>query len=151
MQLHVNGSDYSVAPEWRDAPLLWTLREALGIYGPKFGCGVGVCGACVIHINGAAQRACQIETRAAEGQSIVTIEGLAAGAALHPVQQAWIDESVPQCGYCQAGQIMMASALWAQTPRPSLEQAEDAMNDVLCRCGTQPRIRRALTKLFAQG
>lgn len=125
-------------------PLLWYLRDIAGLTGTKFGCGVGACGACTVHIEGRAARSCQTPVAAVVDKSVTTIEGLATGARLHPVQQAWIDEDVPQCGYCQAGQIMAAVDLLAQSPRPSEAEIRGLTN--LCRCGTYPRIRRAIRR-----
>jgi len=140
--LKVNGSDkkVSVSPE---TPLLWVLRDTLELTGTKFGCGAGLCGACTVHMDGAAMRSCSTQVSQAVGKSITTIEGLRPGG-LHILQQAWIDEEVPQCGYCQTGQIMTAAALLAKTPNPSDEQITQAMNGNLCRCGTYERIRKAI-------
>ncbi|MBA4010448.1 MAG: (2Fe-2S)-binding protein [Phenylobacterium sp.] len=150
--LRINGQTRRVdAPP--DQPLLWVLREQLGLKGPKYGCGIGACGACTVHIDGQAVRACVTPVNAV-GQSLVTtIEGLAAKGTLHPVQQAWIEEDVAQCGYCQAGQIMAVASLLAETPSPSDEQI-DAQITNLCRCGTYTRIRTAIhraAKLMKQG
>lgn len=143
-QLSVNGQSRSVslAP---DVPLLWVLRDALGLRGTKFGCGRGICGACTVHVDGAATRSCVTPVSSVAHQTITTIEGLGANG-LHPVQQAWIDEDVPQCGYCQAGQIMMAASLLAVKPHPSEREILDAMSGNLCRCGTYLRIRRAIRR-----
>lgn len=124
-------------------PLLWVLRDELGIKGPKFGCGIGQCGACTVHLDGEAARACVVPISAAAGKRVVTIEGLAQGARLHPVQQAWIDHQVPQCGYCQGGQILAAVALLRKHPRPTDRQIDEAMSNI-CRCGTYARIRTAI-------
>lgn len=124
-------------------PLLWVLRDELGIKGPKFGCGIGQCGACTVHLDGEAARACMVPISAAAGKRVVTIEGLAQGARLHPVQQAWIDHQVPQCGYCQGGQILAAVALLRKHPRPTDRQIDEAISN-LCRCGTYARIRTAI-------
>jgi len=142
MTLRVNGTErsFSVAPE---TPLLWVLRDTLQLTGTKFGCGAGLCGACTVHLDGQATRSCGMPVSQAAGKSITTIEGLAANG-LHPVQQAWIREQVPQCGYCQSGQIMAAAALLARVPRPSEDEITRAMNGNLCRCGTYDRIRRAI-------
>jgi isoquinoline 1-oxidoreductase subunit alpha len=142
MTLRVNGRDrsVSVAPE---TPLLWVLRDTLELTGTKFGCGAGLCGACTVHLDGQAARSCATPVSQAAGKNIVTIEGLS-GNGLHPLQQAWIAEQVPQCGYCQSGQIMAAAALLGRIPRPSDEQITQAMNGNLCRCGTYERIRRAI-------
>ncbi len=130
----------NVPPE---TPLLWVLRDTLQMTGTKFGCGAGLCGACTVHVDGAAVRSCSTPISQAVGKTIVTIEGLA-GKGLHPLQQAWIAEQVPQCGYCQPGQIMAAAALLAKTPQPSDEQITQAMSGNLCRCGTYDRIRKAI-------
>ncbi|MBC2668055.1 (2Fe-2S)-binding protein [Novosphingobium piscinae] len=139
----VNGRTVRFAGE-SDTPLLWALREELGLTGTKFGCGVAACGACTVHVDGAPVRSCSLPLAAAAGTVITTIEGLkSADGQLHPVQQAWIDQQVPQCGYCQSGQIMAAVALLQQTPQPSDEAIDAAMTN-LCRCGTYPRIRAAI-------
>ena len=141
-RLVVNG-----APREVDAPaampLLWVLRDRLGLTGTKYGCGVGVCGACTIHLDGRAARACQVPVRDAAGPRITTIEGLSSDGG-HPVQRAWLEEDVAQCGYCQAGMIMCAAAFLAQTPRPTDADIDAAMSDSVCRCGTYQRIRRAI-------
>jgi isoquinoline 1-oxidoreductase alpha subunit len=126
-----------------DMPLLWALRELLNLTGTKFGCGAGLCGACTVHLNGRAVRACQTPLSAVAGSNVVTIEGLG-GERLHPVQTAWLAHNVPQCGYCQSGQIMQAAALLAETPHPSDAEIDAAMSGNLCRCGTYPRIRAAI-------
>lgn len=140
--LRVNGSDtkLNVPPE---TPLLWVLRDTLALTGTKFGCGAGLCGACTVHVEGAAVRSYSTPVSQVTGKSITTIEGLGA-AGLHVLQQAWIAEEVPQCGYCQTGQIMTAAALLAKTPHPSDEEITRAMNGNLCRCGTYERIRKAI-------
>lgn len=125
-------------------PLLWYLRDHARLTGTRFGCGVGACGACTVHVDGAAVRSCSRPMSALEGRSVVTIEGLARGTHLHAVQQAWIEEDVAQCGYCQAGQVMAAAALLARTPDPTPDQVNALTN--LCRCGTYPRIRRAVLR-----
>ncbi|HZP87388.1 MAG TPA: (2Fe-2S)-binding protein [Burkholderiales bacterium] len=126
-----------------DTPLLWFLRDTLGLVGTKFGCGKGLCGACTVHVDGHATRSCLLPLRMVEGARVTTIEGLSADVS-HPVQRAWIALDVPQCGYCQTGQIMAAAALLAIRPHPSDEEIDLAMSGVLCRCGTYPRIRRAI-------
>jgi isoquinoline 1-oxidoreductase subunit alpha len=147
--LTVNGKRRNVdAPA--DMPLLWVIRELLGLSGTKFGCGVGQCRACTVHFDGAATFSCQIPISAAAGHQITTIEGLSA-AALHPVQQAWIAEDVPQCGYCQSGQIMSAAALLAQHPAPTDAEIDAAMVGNICRCGTYNRIRRAIHHATGEG
>jgi len=144
----INGERQSldVAP---DTPLLWVLRDTLGLTGTKYGCGIGMCGACTVHLDGEPVRSCQLPVSAAEGKSVTTIEGLAP-AGSHPVQQAWIAEQVPQCGYCQSGQIMAAAALLAKTPKPTDAQIDQAMAGNLCRCGTYQRIRRAIHRAAGQ-
>ena len=146
IQLSVNGKPYSVevAP---DTPLLWVLRDHLGLTGTKFGCGMGVCGACTVHLNGEAVRSCQTAISEVGAKKVTTIEGLAS----HSVQQAWIAEQVPQCGYCQSGQIMAAAALLAKTPKPSDAQIDDEMSPILCRCGTYQRIRAAIHRAASGG
>lgn len=124
-------------------PLLWAIRDFVGLTGTKFGCGIAQCGACTLHLDGVAVRSCVIPTSAAVGKSITTIEGLSSNND-HPLQLAWIKEQVPQCGYCQSGQIMSAAALLKTKPTPTDEDIDQAMNSVLCRCGTYPRIRRAI-------
>jgi isoquinoline 1-oxidoreductase alpha subunit len=128
-----------------DMPLLWYLRDDVGLTGTKFGCGGGFCGACTVHLDGQAARACQMPMSAMAGKTVVTIEGLGGGQT-HPVQQAWIAANVAQCGYCQAGQIMQAAALLASTPHPTDAQIDAAMAGNICRCGTYQRIRVAITR-----
>ena len=143
-KLNVNGNVTSVdAPA--DMPLLWVIRDVLNLHGTKYGCGIGMCGACTVHIGGRAVRACQTPVGAAEGLKITTVEGLSPDGG-HPVQLAWQELDVPQCGYCQAGQIMSASALLAKTPQPTDAEIDAAMNGNLCRCGTYLRIRQAIHK-----
>lgn len=149
MQLQVNDRRYDVAERWQDERLLWVLREALGLVGCKYGCGQGQCGACTVLVDGEPQRACLLPARAAEGHRITTIEGLAAAGVLHPVQQAWVDEAVPQCGYCQSGQILAAVALLRREPRPDAAAVDAALAGHLCRCGTQQRVRRAVQRAAA--
>ncbi len=139
--LNVNGRDLDTDAD-ADTPLLWVLRDHLGLTGTKFGCGKGLCGACTVHVDGAPARSCLTPLSAAAGRKITTIEGLSPDRS-HPVQRAWLELDVPQCGYCQSGQIMAASALLAQTPAPTDAQIDDAMSGNLCRCGTYPRIRAA--------
>lgn len=126
-----------------DTPLLWALRDALGLTGTKFGCGAGLCGACTVHLDGRPVRSCGVTVADAAGKPITTIEGLSPDGS-HPVQRAWMEEDVAQCGYCQAGQIMAAAALLAATPRPSDEEIDRALAGNLCRCGTYQRIRAAI-------
>jgi len=142
IQLSVNGHSHTLNVD-ADVPLLWVLRDALQLRGTKFGCGRGICGACTVLVGSAATRSCITTAASVARQPITTIEGLAA-AGRHPVQQAWIDEDVPQCGYCQAGQIMTAVALLRTTPNPSDQEIAEAMSGNLCRCGTYLRIRRAV-------
>ena len=141
-QLNVNGKAVTVdvAP---DTPLLWVLRDALHLTGTKFGCGIGQCGACTVHIDGVAQKSCQFPVQAVAGKTITTIEGLSPDGS-HPVQKAWIAEQVPQCGYCQSGQIMRAASLLAKSPKPTDADIDETMSENLCRCGTYQRIRRAI-------
>ncbi|MBI5445838.1 MAG: (2Fe-2S)-binding protein [Deltaproteobacteria bacterium] len=142
LSLDVNGKAYQVDAD-ADTPLLWVLREHLQLTGTKFGCGIGMCGACTVHLDGRAERSCQIAAGKAQGQKITTIEGLPED---HPVKVAWIQEQAPQCGYCQCGQIMEASALLAANPRPTEGQIVDAMAGNVCRCGTYPRIKQAIRR-----
>ena len=149
MQLTVNGKVHEADVE-PDMPLLWVLRDELGIQGPKFGCGQALCGACTVHVDGVAIRSCVTPVGDVEG-AITTIEGLGGNdEALHAVQKAWIDEQVAQCGYCQAGQIMQAAALLAQNPDPDDAAIDEAMAGNLCRCGTYPRIRAAIRRAATQ-
>lgn len=140
--LNVNGKNQQVdvAP---DTPILWVLRDHLKLVGTKYGCGVAMCGACTIHLDGEAVRSCQLPVSAVEGKAITTIEGLSEEAN-HPVQEAWLEVDVPQCGYCQAGQIMNASALLKKNPNPSDQEIESAMDGNICRCGTYLRIKQAI-------
>ncbi|MBK1865210.1 (2Fe-2S)-binding protein [Aestuariivirga sp. YIM B02566] len=142
IELTVNGEkrQTDVSP---DMPLLWVLRDEFGITGPKYGCGIAQCGACTVHINGVAVRSCQARIGELGGAKVLTIEGLGAQS-LHAVQRAWIDHQVPQCGYCQTGQIMQAAALLDKTPKPTDEDIDMAMSGNLCRCGTYVRIRAAI-------
>jgi isoquinoline 1-oxidoreductase subunit alpha len=149
ISLHINGSErtVSVAP---DTPLLWVLRDTLQLTGTKFGCGAGLCGACTVHLDGSAIRSCSTPVSQIAGKKITTIEGLSANG-LSALQQAWIAEQVPQCGYCQAGQIMAAAALLARSAQPSDDQITQAMSGNLCRCGTYDRIRRAIHRAANAG
>ncbi len=143
MKMTVNGQivEYDVEA---DMPLLWVLRDELGIKGVKYGCGVSACGACTVHMNGEAVRSCQVYAEDAQDADIVTIEGLGKPGSLHAVQSAWIKHQVAQCGYCQSGQIMQAADLLSKTPAPSDQEIDDAMSGNLCRCGTYPKIREAI-------
>ena len=140
--LTVNGTNQrvDVSP---DTPLLWVLRDNLGLTGTKYGCGMALCGACTVHVDGQATRSCVMPISAAAGKSVLTIEGLSRDGS-HPLQRAWIAEEVPQCGYCQSGQIMAAAVLLRENPRPSDADIDDAMSGNICRCGTYQRIRRAI-------
>jgi isoquinoline 1-oxidoreductase subunit alpha len=144
MNLTVNGKAYTLDVE-EDMPLLWALRDELDIKGPKFGCGAGLCGACTVWIDGKAVKSCQQQVGSVTG-AVTTIEGISNGAALHMVQQAWIEEQVAQCGYCQSGQIMAAAALLSENPDPDDADIDEAMQGNLCRCGTYPRIRAAIKR-----
>jgi isoquinoline 1-oxidoreductase alpha subunit len=142
IKLTINQKPYSVdAPP--DMPLLWVLRDLLGLTGTKFGCGMAQCGACTVHLNGEAVRSCVTLVGRAEGQQVVTIEGLS-NDRRHPLQKAWIEEDVPQCGYCQSGQLMSAAVLLRENANPSDEDIDKAMSGNICRCGTYPRIRKAI-------
>jgi isoquinoline 1-oxidoreductase alpha subunit len=143
-QLSVNGARFSVTAE-TDTPLLWVLRDYLGLTGTRFGCGQGLCGACTVHLDGMPMRSCSLPVSAVGTQKITTIEGVSA-AGLHRVQEAWIAEQVPQCGYCQSGQIMSAVALLRDSPNPSDEEIDIAMQGNICRCGTYQRIRKAIKR-----
>src|SRR6185436_16479607 len=143
MKLVVNGKSIEVAVP-ADTPLLWVLREEVGLTGTKFGCGKALCGACTVHVDGQPRRSCVTPVGDVADKPITTIEGLATEAVLHPVQQAWIEENVPQCGYCQSGQIMSAVVLLRAKPKPTDAEIDDAMSANLCRCGTYPRIRKAV-------
>lgn len=150
MELQINGRPHAVAAAWRDETLLQVLREHLGLVGTKFGCGVGLCGACTVMLDGVATRSCLLPVSAAVDHALTTIEGLAAAdGTLHPLQQVWLDEQVPQCGYCQAGQLMSVAALLQQNPKPDAAACEAAMSGNLCRCGTQQRIRNVLIQVTA--
>jgi len=144
--LTVNGKYYDLDVE-DDAPLLWVLRDELGLTGTKFGCGIAQCGACTVHLNGVATRSCVLPAKKAEGAQIITIEALSSDSN-HPVQLAWAAEDAPQCGYCQSGQIMAAAALLKANPAPTDEDIDKQMTN-LCRCGTYPRIRKAIHRAAA--
>ena len=149
MQITVNNKKYNVDAS-PDMPLLWVLRDELGITGPKYGCGIAQCGACTVHIDGEAVRSCQMPLGDLEGSTITTIEGLGEDTALHPVQEAWVAHQVAQCGYCQSGQIMQAASLLKDNPSPTDEEIDDAMSGNLCRCATYPRIRAAVKSAAAK-
>lgn len=142
--LRVNGSTYEVDTE-PETPLLWVLRDSIGLTGTKFGCGIAQCGVCTVHIDGQPMRSCITPVSSVAGRDITTVEGLSEDNS-HPVQQVWIENSVPQCGYCQSGQIMSAAALLETNPNPSDDQINAAMSGNLCRCGTYPRIRKAVRR-----
>jgi aerobic-type carbon monoxide dehydrogenase small subunit (CoxS/CutS family) len=144
----LNGQQVSVDVA-DDTPLLWVLRDTLGLTGTKYGCGISACGACTVHVNGEAQRSCTVSVGSVSGQKITTIEGLSVNRS-HAVQKAWIAEQVPQCGYCQSGQIMSAAALLANIPKPTDEDIDKAMAGVICRCGTYVRIRAAIKRAAAE-
>ena len=149
MKLNVNGVDRQLDVE-PDMPLLWALRDELDVKGPKFGCGIAQCGACTVLLNGEPVRSCSYPVSAAAGQKVLTIEGLAKGGHLNAVQQAWIDHQVPQCGYCQGGQILTAVALLKKKPKPTDEDIDAAMSNI-CRCGTYARIKKAIHAVAAKG
>jgi isoquinoline 1-oxidoreductase subunit alpha len=153
VQLMVNGQSVNVPQASGSEPLLWILREDLGLVGTKFGCGQAVCGACTVHVDGVAQRSCVTPCSTVQGKAITTVEGLSTAPQWHPVQQAWQELQVAQCGYCQAGQMMSAAALLRSTPKPTDAQIDEAMASNLCRCGTYPRIRAAVHRAaqIAQG
>jgi isoquinoline 1-oxidoreductase alpha subunit len=140
IKLDVNAKQYEIAVD-ADVPLLWVIRDHLQLTGTKFGCGIGACGSCTVHIDGRAERSCQTPVGSVEGRKIVTIEGLPED---HPVKKAWVAEQVPQCGYCQPGQMMQAAELLQQNPQPTDAAIKEAMDGNLCRCGTYPQILRAI-------
>jgi isoquinoline 1-oxidoreductase alpha subunit len=145
MRLNINGKDHVVNDVAEDTPLLWVLRDHVGLVGTKYGCGVAQCGACTVHLNGSPVRSCSVKAAAVVGQKITTIEGLAGkGGKLTAVQEAWIEHDVAQCGYCQAGQIMSATALLKSNPKPTDADIDAAMAGNMCRCGTYIRIRKAI-------
>ena len=144
LELNVNGRTHRIDVE-PEMPLLWVLRDHLNLPGTKYGCGISICGACTVHVDGAAVRSCTLPASAAVGKRVVTVEGLSRDG-LHRIQQAWIDHEVPQCGYCQTGMIMAAAALLSKHPRPTDADIDAAMTN-LCRCGTYPRVRQALHSL----
>ena len=147
-RLNINGKTMTVKAE-PDTPLLWVIRDEVGLTGTKFGCGMALCGACTVHLDGQPVRACQTPLSAAAGKSVATIEGLSRNNS-HPLQKAWIAHDVPQCGYCQSGQIMSAAALLKDNPNPSDADIDAAMSGNLCRCGTYPRIRAAIKTAAAE-
>jgi len=148
--LKVNGTSRTVDAD-PEMPLLWVLRDLLDLPGTKYGCGVGQCGACTVHLRGNPIRSCQVPVSAVGNGEITTIEGLSPDGASHPLQQAWVELDVPQCGYCQAGQLMSAAALLKRTPKPTDAQIDTAMNGNLCRCATYIRIRSAIHRAAALG
>lgn len=145
ISLNINGKDYTLDLD-PTMPLLWAIRDVVGLKGTKFGCGMAQCGACTVHLNGQPTRSCVLPVQAVAGQKITTIESIGTEANPHPVQQAWIDEQVPQCGYCQSGQIMAAVALLRDKPQPTDADINAAMDGHLCRCGTYDRIRKAIKR-----
>ncbi len=147
INLEINDKSFTVDVA-HDVPLLWVIRERLRLTGTKYGCGIGMCGSCTVHIDGKAQRSCQITAGAAQGRKITTIEGLPED---HPIKKAWIREQVPQCGYCQTGQIMQAAALLSEDPHPSEEKILQVMEGNLCRCGTYPKIKSAIRLASKEG
>ena len=149
MDLTVDGEQVQVDVE-EEMPLLWVLRDVLGKTGTKYGCGIALCGACTVHLDGQAARSCQVAVGELEGVEITTIEGLGTPEELHAVQEAWIEHQVAQCGYCQAGQIMSAASMLSKNPNPSDEHIDRVMSANLCRCGTYPRIREAIKAAAAR-
>jgi isoquinoline 1-oxidoreductase subunit alpha len=145
----LNGKPVNVAADG-GTPLLWVIRDHVGLTGTKYGCGAGLCGACTVHINGRAQRSCQTPVSKVKGAKVVTIEGLSPNSS-HPLQKAWIAEQVPQCGYCQSGQIMKAAELLAANPKPTRDQIISHMDGNICRCGTYPRIVAAIQRASREG
>ena len=151
MQLRVNKKAVEVPSQWREETLLQVLRESLGLVGTKFGCGAGLCGACTVLMDGEPVRSCLMPVSAAAGKDIQTVEGLAPQGQLHPVQQTWLNAGIPQCGYCQSGQILATVALLRRSPRPTAQQIDQALIGHLCRCGTQPRVRQAIEQMAKAG
>jgi isoquinoline 1-oxidoreductase alpha subunit len=145
----LNGRSVSIEADPK-APLLWVIRDIVGLTGTKYGCGAGFCGACTVHIDGRAQRSCRVPVSAVEGAKVVTIEGLSADSS-HPLQKAWVSEEVPQCGYCQSGQIMKAAELLASNPTPTRQQIVTHMDSNICRCGTYNRIIAAIQRASKEG
>ena len=150
MDIILNGEVAEIPANWADETLLHVLREYFGLVGAKFGCGAGACGACTVIVDGQVTRSCVTPVDALEGAEVRTVEGLSDGDTLHPVQQAWLDHAVPQCGYCQAGQIMSAVSLLENTPAPSSDEIDAAMDGNLCRCGTYARVRAAISSVAAR-
>jgi len=150
IKLNVNGRDHAVDVD-PETPLLWVLRDALGLTGTKFGCGIAQCGACTVQVDGEAKRSCVTPVRLVAGRAVTTVEGLGAGDSLHPLQQAWLDEDVVQCGYCQTGQLMSAAALLRSNPAPSDQEIDLAMSGNICRCGAYDRIRKAIHRAARGG
>ena len=147
--LSINGEPRTLDVD-PSTPLLWVIRDYAGLTGTKFGCGIAQCGACTVHVDGRPVRSCVMPASAAVGKRVTTIEGVNNGEdGLHPVQQAWIDEQVPQCGYCQSGQVMAAAALLERTPSPTDADIDEAMSGIVCRCGTYPRIRKGIKRAAA--
>ena len=152
IQINVNGENREISDIDPTTPLLWALRDHLGMVGTKFGCGKGLCGACTVHLNGTAIRSCSTPVSAVNGLNVTTIEGLAKDEDhLHPLQEAWMEHDVPQCGYCQAGQMMNAASLLATNPKPSDSDIDNAMAGHICRCGTYQRIRKAIHTAAEKG
>ena len=151
MKLSINKQPWEIPEPWREETLLHVLREALGLVGSKFGCGAGLCGACTVLLDGEPVRSCLMPVSAATGREIETVEGLAPRGQLHPVQQTWLNAGVPQCGYCQSGQILATVALLRRSPRPTTQQIDQALAGHLCRCGTQPRARQAIEQMVKEG
>ncbi len=147
MQLSLNNTTVEVPSQWQQDSLLQVLREAIGLTGAKLGCGAGLCGACTVLLNGEPIRSCLTPVSAAVGQNIKTLEGLSKEGELHPVQQKWLSSGIPQCGYCQSGQILATVALLKKVPHPSDLQIDEALSGHLCRCGTQPRVRVAIQQM----
>ncbi|MCH6255561.1 (2Fe-2S)-binding protein [Puniceicoccaceae bacterium K14] len=152
LSLQVNGENRFVENIDPSTPLLWVLRDHLGLVGTKYGCGKGLCGSCTVHVGGKAMRSCSLPVSSAADQEITTIEGLAkSNEELHPLQDAWIEQDVPQCGYCQAGQLMSAAALLKEKPKPNNTDIDAAMSGNICRCGTYQRIRKAIHSVAEKG
>jgi isoquinoline 1-oxidoreductase alpha subunit len=151
MQLRVNDKTVDISSQWHEETLLQVLREALGLVGSKFGCGAGLCGACTVLLDGEPVRSCLMPVSAAAGKNIQTVEGLAPQGQLHPVQQTWLNAGIPQCGYCQSGQILAIVALLRRSPHPTPRQIDQALAGHLCRCGTQPRVRQAIEQMAKGG